>query len=77
MAAVFVAAATDPVLGRALVRFWNLLVTPAGMMADAEVMARMAEVMAHPEDYPLPAPVGPTREELLAALADPEAARHA
>jgi 2-polyprenyl-6-methoxyphenol hydroxylase-like FAD-dependent oxidoreductase len=77
MAAVFVAAATDPVLGRALVRFWNLLVTPAGMMADAEVMARMAEVMAHPEDYPLPAPVGPTREELLAALADPEEARHA
>ncbi|HKE74297.1 MAG TPA: FAD-dependent oxidoreductase [Acidimicrobiales bacterium] len=77
MAAVFVAAATDPVLGRALVRFWNLLVTPAEMMADSEVTARMAEVMAHPEDYPLPAPVGPTREELLAALADPEEARHA
>ena len=27
MAAVFVAAATDPVIGRAMVRFWNLLVT--------------------------------------------------
>src|SRR5262245_12954448 len=77
MAAVFAAAATDPVLGRALVRFWNLLVTPAEMMADSEVTARMAEVMAHPEDHPLPAPVGPIREELLAALADPEEARHA
>jgi 2-polyprenyl-6-methoxyphenol hydroxylase-like FAD-dependent oxidoreductase len=77
MAAVFVAAATDPVIGRAMVRFWNLLVTPAGLMADAEVMARMAEVMAHADDYPLPAPVGPTREELLAALASPEEALHA
>jgi hypothetical protein len=77
MAAVFVAAATDPIIGRAMVRFWNLLVTPADMMADAEVMARMAEVMAHPDDYPLPAPVGPTREELLAALASPEETLHA
>jgi 2-polyprenyl-6-methoxyphenol hydroxylase-like FAD-dependent oxidoreductase len=77
MAAVFAAAATDPVIGRALVRFWNLLVTPAGLMADAEVMARMAEVMAHPEDYPLPATEGPTRDALLAALAHPEEALHA
>jgi 2-polyprenyl-6-methoxyphenol hydroxylase-like FAD-dependent oxidoreductase len=77
MAAVFAAAATDPVIGRAMVRFWNLLVTPAGLAADAELMARMAEVMAHPEDHPLPAPVGPTREALLAALATPEEALHA
>ena len=77
MAAVFVAAATDPVIGRALGRLWNLLDTPAGMMADAEVMARMAEVMAHPEDYPVPDPDGPTREALLAALAHPEEALHA
>jgi 2-polyprenyl-6-methoxyphenol hydroxylase-like FAD-dependent oxidoreductase len=77
MAAVFVAAATDPVIGRAMVRFWNLLVTPAGLTADVELMARMAEVMAHPEDHPLPAPVGPTREALLGALATPEEALHA
>jgi len=77
MAAVFVAAATDPVIGRALGRLWNLLDTPAGMMADAEVMARMAEVMAHPEDYPVPDPDGPTREALLEALAHPEEALHA
>jgi 2-polyprenyl-6-methoxyphenol hydroxylase-like FAD-dependent oxidoreductase len=77
MAAVFVAAATDPVIGRAMVRFWNLLATPAEMTADAEVMARMAEVMAHPELYPLPAREGPTREALLDALAHPEEALHA
>jgi 2-polyprenyl-6-methoxyphenol hydroxylase-like FAD-dependent oxidoreductase len=77
MAAVFAAAATDPVIGRALVRSWNLLATPAEMMGDPELMARMAEVMAHPEDYPLPTPVGPTREELLGALATPEEALHA
>jgi hypothetical protein len=65
------------VIGRALGRLWNLLDTPAGMMADAEVMARMAEVMAHPEDYPVPDPDGPTREALLEALAHPEEALHA
>jgi len=77
MAAVFAAAATDPVIGRALVRSWNLLATPVELMADAELMARMAEVMAHPEDHPLPTPVGPNREELLGALATPEEALHA
>lgn len=77
MAAVFVAAATDPVIGRGLMRFWNLLATPAEMMGDAELMARMAAVMARPEDYPLPERVGPTREELLTALAAPEDVRHA
>jgi hypothetical protein len=77
MAAVFAAAATDPVIGRALMRSWNLLATPVELMADAELMARMAEVMAHPEDHPLPTPVGPTREALLGALAAPEEAVHA
>jgi 2-polyprenyl-6-methoxyphenol hydroxylase-like FAD-dependent oxidoreductase len=77
MAAVFAAAATDPVIGRGLARLFNLLVTPAGMTADAELMARMADVMAHPEDHPLPVPEGPTREALLGALAAPEEALHA
>jgi hypothetical protein len=32
-------------------------------------MSRIAEVMAHPEKFPEPpATVGPTRDELLAAL---------
>lgn len=73
MAAVFVAAATDPVIGRAMVRFWNLLSTPAEFMGDPVLMARIAEVMAHPDDYPPPPREGPTREELLAALSSEDA----
>lgn len=68
LAAVFVAAATDPVLGRGLARFWNLLTTPADLLADGPFMARMAEVMAAPEDWPQPPRDGPTRRELLEAL---------
>jgi hypothetical protein len=68
MAAVMVAAQTDPVLGRAMARFWNLLCTPVELASDPEVMARMAEVMADPDAWPLPPREGPTREELLEAL---------
>ncbi|SRR5581483_9555494 len=73
MAAVFVAAATDPIIGRAMVRFWNLLATPTEFMSDPALMARIAEVMANPDDYPPPPREGPTREELLAVLASEEA----
>jgi 2-polyprenyl-6-methoxyphenol hydroxylase-like FAD-dependent oxidoreductase len=69
MAALFVAAQTDPIIGRGLARFWNLLSTPAEMMTDAELLTRMAEVMAEPDAYPVPPRVGPTREELLGTLA--------
>jgi hypothetical protein len=69
LAAVFVAAATDPIIGRGMAKFWNLLATPADMMADGEFLARIAEVMAHPDDYPAPPREGPTRSELLAELA--------
>jgi 2-polyprenyl-6-methoxyphenol hydroxylase-like FAD-dependent oxidoreductase len=69
MAAVFVAGATDPVIGRGLLRLWNLLATPEELMADAEFVTRVMEVMAHPEQYPRPARDGPSRGELLAALA--------
>jgi 2-polyprenyl-6-methoxyphenol hydroxylase-like FAD-dependent oxidoreductase len=69
LAAVLVAAQTDPVIGRAMVRFWNLLATPADLMADAEVVSRIAAVMANPDAYPVPPHEGPTREELLAAIA--------
>jgi len=66
--ALFVAAATDPIIGRAMARFWNLLATPAELMADAELLGRIAEVMANPDAYPLPPREGPTRAELLARL---------
>jgi 2-polyprenyl-6-methoxyphenol hydroxylase-like FAD-dependent oxidoreductase len=71
MGAVFAAAQTDPIIGRGMARFWNLLATPVDLMGDAALMARMAEVMADPDSYPLPPVEGPTRAELLAALADP------
>jgi hypothetical protein len=73
IAAVFAAGATDPVIGRGLARFWNLLATPSDLMGDTVLLARMAEVMAHPEDFPIPPSEGPTREGLLEHLADQEA----
>jgi 2-polyprenyl-6-methoxyphenol hydroxylase-like FAD-dependent oxidoreductase len=77
MAAVFAAGATDPIIGRALARLWNLLDTPAEMATKPDVVARMAAVMGDPDAYPPPPRVGPTRPELLAILADQEAAAHA
>lgn len=74
LVAVFVAAQTDPVLGRGLLRLLNLLATPAELAADPAYAARAAEVMAEPEAYPPPPREGPSREELLAALAGKEAA---
>ncbi len=68
MAAVFAAAATDPVIGRGIARFMNLLQTPAELMGDAELMARMMEVMAEPEKYPIQRREGPNRSALLAQL---------
>jgi hypothetical protein len=72
MAAVFVAAQTDPIIGRAIVRFWNLLALPTDFMTDAELLGRMGEVMANPDAYPVPPREGPTRDELLATLARQE-----
>jgi hypothetical protein len=52
-----------------MVRFWNLLSTWDQLMTDPAFVTRMIEIMSHPDDYPRPPRVGPTREELLAALA--------
>jgi 2-polyprenyl-6-methoxyphenol hydroxylase-like FAD-dependent oxidoreductase len=68
MAAVFVAAATDPIIGRGIARFMNLLQTPAQLLTDGELMTRIAEVMADPDAYPPPPKEGPGRRELLAQL---------
>jgi hypothetical protein len=68
MGAVFVAAQTDPVIGRGIARFMNLLATPMQLMADGELMTRIAEVMADPSAYPIPPREGPTRRELLDQL---------
>ena len=69
MAAVFAAAATDPIIGRGMARFWNLLTTPAAMMQDTAYTARVAEIMANPDAYPVPPREGPTRSQLLESLA--------
>ena len=68
MATVFVAAATDPVIGRAMARFWNLMATPADLAADPRLLARMGAVMADPDSYPVPPREGPTRTQLLDIL---------
>ncbi len=69
MARVFVAAETDPVIGRALTRMMNLLITPAELGNDAEFSARVAAIFADPDSYPLPPRAGPSRRELLAVVA--------
>ena len=67
-AAVMVAAQSDPVIGRAFARFWNLLLLPSDLMADGEFLARVAEVVANPDAYPTPPRDGPSRTELLLLL---------
>lgn len=69
LGAVMVAAQTNPVIGRALARFWNLLVLPTDLMADGEFLTEVAKVAADPDAYPIPPKVGPSRSELLAQLA--------
>ncbi len=68
MARVFAAGATDPVIGRALTRLMNLLTLPADLAADPEFGARVAEIFANPEAYPLPPRIGPSRADLLDAV---------
>ena len=69
LAAVFAAAATDPILGRGIARFMNLLATPLDLMGDAEFLGRVAAVMADPDSVPIPPREGPSRRQLLEALA--------
>lgn len=66
--ALFVAAQTDPIIGRGLVRFSNLLSTPAELATDAAFGARAMEVMADPDAYPPEPRIGPKRADLLALL---------
>jgi 2-polyprenyl-6-methoxyphenol hydroxylase-like FAD-dependent oxidoreductase len=68
VARLFVAAMTDPVLGRGFARLWGLLATPAELAADPQYLARAAEVLANPDDYPIPPREGPSRCELLRQL---------
>jgi 2-polyprenyl-6-methoxyphenol hydroxylase-like FAD-dependent oxidoreductase len=62
---IMVEGGTDPVVGRAIVRLFNLLTLPQDLMSDPELLARVAPLLAKPPQ-PLPEPEGPTLEELLA-----------
>jgi 2-polyprenyl-6-methoxyphenol hydroxylase-like FAD-dependent oxidoreductase len=59
---------TSPVVFRAFVRWFNLLVTPETLMADTEVIADVMAAYQDRENHPAPAPLGPERDELVAAL---------
>jgi len=71
MGAVFAAAATDPIIGRGIAKVMNLLQTPLQLLADGELMTRIAEVMAEPDKYPPEQREGPSRRQLLAQLGHP------
>lgn len=57
---------TDPVIGRALIRLFNLLLLPHELLADTEFMTRVAPIVASPAPAAPPPVEGPTREEVLA-----------
>ncbi len=65
MQTVMAAGATDPVIGRAFLRVFNMLLQPADLGRDPEFLGRVAEVLANPDAYPIPKIEGPTRDELL------------
>ena len=62
---IMVEGGSDPVIGRAIIRLFNLLVLPHELLADAELLARVAPLLAKPPQAP-PEPEGPTLAELLA-----------
>ena len=56
----------DPVVGRAILRLFNLLLLPQDLMADGEFLTAVAPIVARPAPATPPPPEGPTREEVLA-----------
>jgi 2-polyprenyl-6-methoxyphenol hydroxylase-like FAD-dependent oxidoreductase len=71
LAIIMSAAATDPVIGRAIFRVFNLLALPESLATDPDFVARVATVLADPASAELviESP-GPTRAELLDAIGD-------
>ncbi|HMG42945.1 MAG TPA: FAD-binding protein [Acidimicrobiales bacterium] len=56
----------DPVIGRGILRLFNLLLLPQDLMADGEFLSAVAPIVARPAPATPPPPEGPTREEVLA-----------
>lgn len=77
LVALFVAAQSDPVLARGILRLLNLLATPAELAADPVFAPRAAAVMADPDAHRPPPREGPDRDRLLAALTTDKEYTHA
>jgi 2-polyprenyl-6-methoxyphenol hydroxylase-like FAD-dependent oxidoreductase len=65
---ILAAGETDPIIGRAALRVFNLLVTPEQLLGEPEVMARIAAVLSAPRAQPVTR-ARLTRDEFLAAAA--------
>jgi hypothetical protein len=62
---IMVEGGSDPVIGRAIIRLFNLLTLPHELLADAELLGRVGPLLARPPQAP-PEPDGPSLAELLA-----------
>ncbi|HEV7762768.1 MAG TPA: hypothetical protein VGO78_27350 [Acidimicrobiales bacterium] len=62
---IMVEGGSDPVIGRAIIRLFNLLTLPQELMADAELLGRVGPLLSRPPQAP-PEPDGPSLAELLA-----------
>jgi 2-polyprenyl-6-methoxyphenol hydroxylase-like FAD-dependent oxidoreductase len=60
---------TSPIVFRAFLRWFNLLAQPDALIADGEVVSEVMAAFAARDSRPPPEPFGPSRDELLAALA--------
>jgi 2-polyprenyl-6-methoxyphenol hydroxylase-like FAD-dependent oxidoreductase len=60
---------TSPVVFRAFLRWFNLLVTPDALMADAEIVGEVLAAYEDRENRPGPPVLGPDRETLVGELA--------
>jgi 2-polyprenyl-6-methoxyphenol hydroxylase-like FAD-dependent oxidoreductase len=62
---------TSPVVFRAFLRWFNLLVTPDALMGDATIVNEVLAAYNDRENRPEPLPLGLERAELLELLAAP------
>lgn len=69
MRAVILGGATDPVIGRGVWRVMNMLSTPDQLFTDPDFMRRVQALIADPAALAAATPAGPSRDELLAAVA--------
>jgi hypothetical protein len=59
---------TSPIVFRAFLRWFNLLVTPDALMADPEIVAEVLAAYEDRENRPGPPVLGPDRDGMLVEL---------